>query len=147
MTVFTFLIFLIVLVPAAYFIHELGHAVAALLCRYQDIVVSIGVGKRLVALRNERLGIHFYFVGFIGAHTSYQGESNHRYSRAFVAIGGPVFSAIAAYVSSKLGQHDLIRLWTYFHMWLAVTNLIPIQIRGKETDGYVFLKMFLKRGV
>ena len=65
----------------------------------------------------------------------------------WITILGPLFNAISALLSFYLFQlypSNFLGLLFWFNIWMAVVNIIPIKINGKQTDGLTILRLIRK---
>nr|WP_275576987.1 M50 family metallopeptidase [Thalassobacillus pellis] len=133
--------------PLGLLIHELGHAVAALLFKGQA-VMNLGVGTPVLKLRFKRLtlriGLFFMLGGFT---TSESSVGFKKWQEAAISIGGPLFNGIVFMILYKfvdIGKDGSIHTFMLFNLYLAVFNCIPIKFKERKSDGYRFMKAFFK---
>lgn len=129
------------------FLHELGHAMAALLATRQRVEMEIGSAGKRGCLGLGRLNMVFRSQGLRYGATRYDRSVESRGTQAFVAVGGPLASLLATaffvwvMVSSTLGSWGWI-----ICLGLAIANfrilivaLWPIEYRPDGEDGDLWL--------
>lgn len=148
MTVWFFLYILFIVAPLSTFIHELGHAYGAKLAKAENIELSVGLGKKLVSisLKQYRLSIHMFF--FLGG--SVKNRRDLPYQRRdimIITMLGPLNNALFALIFYGIHLMDpspYMIVLAMFNFWLAIVNIIPFKLWGKESDGFILLKEMLK---
>lgn len=143
------LIYLLAFVaPISILLHEVGHAMAAWFVKADHIYIFIGTGSKEKTFKAGRLHISiapFFFVG--GLAVSERKKSYSWIEKLFITISGPISSGIVVFVFWMISQFfatPFIQLFVLFNTWIAIVNLIPIQLKSKQTDGYVMLKLLYR---
>ncbi|WP_186579447.1 site-2 protease family protein [Aquibacillus kalidii] len=152
------IIFYLVIIPSCTLIHEMGHALALLLCTKKEIVkIHIGSGywddSNKENIRIGRLRLHFRwgFVGFCSY--SKEEEEIKLWKRMIFLLGGPFASFLSGLAmllvlnQSSFGHSLLQSIMTFFLVQFAVT-FIPMKYPnwmgaygGTPSDGYQVLAM------
>ncbi|MBH0229645.1 site-2 protease family protein [Halobacillus yeomjeoni] len=144
--VVTFFILIFLVAPLSLLIHEMGHALTALLHQAEHSSITIGRGSKLFSVKLGRVKVHIRWVFFQGAQTL--NERKNPFSlreKAWISIGGPLFNAIVAWFFIAMPFLSTSRTWMLFGLfngYLALVNSIPFCFRGKKSDGYRFLEGF-----
>ena len=145
MDIYLILYLLFVVGPLSTIIHEAGHAFAARTAKADHILLTIGYGKKLYvkSFAVFQLSIHRYF--FLGGFaTSSKNKQFKTSEKIWITIMGPLTSALTAFAFYFL--HDLLPnnyflLFYLFNVWLTIVNLLPLNLRGKQSDGYKILQL------
>ncbi|WP_405101338.1 site-2 protease family protein [Oceanobacillus sp. FSL H7-0719] len=131
--------------PISIFIHEFGHALAAIAIRANDITITIGSGREFYVVKWKRYIVKcniFYFIG--GASNYERDEPFTSKEMIWLTLLGPVFNGIAAgviYFLLMIFPNVYLEIFFWFNMWLAIANLIPFRINEKQTDGYAIIQL------
>jgi len=136
--------------PFLALLHELGHAVAALVLLPGRVVVQIGGGsKPMVVSEAGRLAVGFHPVMLpwrFDAVCAYEAPSS-RVETAVIALAGPAASfitgtgAVSAFVRTESGLlHDLLGVMTLASFFTVVVCLVPLTLTDStgarlQTDG------------
>ncbi|WP_077326779.1 site-2 protease family protein [Virgibacillus siamensis] len=149
MDVYTLLYLVFVVAPIGTFVHESGHALGASLVKANSIFLTIGTGRRVYefTLRNIQVIIHLYF--FIGGSVSSEREVPFdRFEKIWIAAAGPICNSLLAimlwYVNSIYPHYSIVLL-ALFNFWVAGINIIPFQIRGRQSDGCRILMALIQK--
>lgn len=134
-------IFVLILVTAsALFIHELGHLVAAKMCKVPASELSLGFGPKLVAfkirtvqftLRIIPLGSYVMLDGTILKGKTIRQQLN-------VHLGGIAFNLMAALLS-----YGTIFCW--MNILLAAGNILPLYQHDGWKCGRILVRAWLRR--
>ena len=149
MNIYFILYLLLIVAPIGTIIHETGHLIGAIIVKADRISISIGLGKKIgtYSFRNVTINIHTLF--FLGGYVQSQRKASYETSEVvWITIFGPINNAVFAmifYFMNEIYVHPYIQILFLFNLWLAVVNIIPFKIRGKQSDGYMILKAILKR--
>lgn len=143
-----FLLFVLI-AYASLFIHELGHAVMALLNKSDKSIIHIGKGPRLFKIKIGKLEIklkRLFIFNFYN--TAYRKEDYSKIEQIFMTLSGPLINGVLAlvlwllYMSSWF--NPLLFISFLFNLWLFVFNLIPFKIGQSSSDGYTIYKLLFK---
>ncbi|MFD1850536.1 M50 family metallopeptidase [Oceanobacillus bengalensis] len=130
--------------PASTYFHELGHALAANLVKADMIHITIGKGKQMIHLSNEKINTYVNRQFFLGAYTVSTRENPYTaYEKIFIALMGPLTNGIIVillYILYGVIPNIYLELAFWFNLWLAIVNMIPFKWREKHTDGYTIYK-------
>jgi len=142
----TLIIYLVlVAAPISTILHETGHALAAKYAKADKIILLIGIGEpfKILTISNIQLVIHkLFFIG--GMVESIRKQPYNKKEKIRITISGPVTNAITAMLSYFLylmWPSKFLYLFFMFNIWVAVVNIIPFKIKGKQTDGYTVLQL------
>lgn len=129
-----------IVAPIGTFLHEMGHAAGAKMVKADIIIVSIGLGKNIGVISWHSIKIKLKAFFFIGGYVQSERKIAYKlFEIIWIAICGPLSNAIFAflfyllYVMYPIGFFKLLFL---FNLWLAVINIIPFKLFGKQSDGY-----------
>lgn len=135
--------------PISIFIHELGHAVAAISLKANQITISIGSGQALFTIRIYHITVIINRVYFIGGMTKYKRTKGFTSKELiWLTILGPVFNGVTACIIFTLLailSNTYLQLLFLFNLWLALANLLPFRIKDKQTDGYTIIQLLRER--
>ncbi|UOR12411.1 site-2 protease family protein [Halobacillus amylolyticus] len=139
---------LFVVAPLGLFIHELGHAAVGLWNGAERSHLSLGVGPLLCKCKIKRLTVHLHYIFIIGGHSLNEKEADFTSKQqAMISLGGPLSNAVCAavlYMSDLPQQSHVLQLLYFFNLYLALVNMIPFRLKGRESDGCRFLKGLTK---
>lgn len=134
--------------PISVFIHELGHAVAAITIKAKYAEITIGSGRELCVFKWKKYIMRcncFYFIGGVSKY-----ERNTPFTSKemiWVTLLGPVFNGILAIIIFfllKAYPNNYLQILFLFNLWLAFANLIPLRLNEKQTDGYTIMQLIKK---
>ncbi len=126
--------------PVATFLHELGHALPALVFTKGEVKVRVGDSFQKSLLRIGRLGWAFALrrssIGF----TSYDRASLGKGALAIVILGGPLASGLACGLGSWAILHETEQTWIRIvaaaflcaNGILFLRSTIPVTLRPTE---------------
>ncbi|MYL48408.1 hypothetical protein GLV98_02890 [Halobacillus litoralis] len=149
----TLLVLIFLVAPLSLFIHELGHLFPGLYFRADQSVLHLGRGKVIGQWRKGGIHVYFHLFFFQGAYSVNERKRPFKdFEEAWISIGGPLFNAITAFVLFlwfKEQGGNVLRISFLFNMYLALMNLVPFSIKGKDSDGYrlwsIVKRRFLNR--
>lgn len=143
MDIYIVLWLVLVVAPVSTFLHEVGHVLGAKWRKADLIRLSIGAGKQIAFFSWKQIRVYFHLLFFLGGIAyNKRNEPYNRIEIIFISLCGPLSNAIAAAISFSLGGYSLlpVRLFILFNLWLLAINLIPFNVRGKQSDGYMIWK-------
>jgi Zn-dependent protease len=149
MDIYLILYLLFIVGPLSTILHEAGHAFAARTAKADHILLTLGFGKKIydISYHKFQLKIHrFFFLG--GFATSSRNKQFTHLELIWITIMGPLTSAFVAlmfYFIHFLFPNNYFLLFYLFNLWLTIVNLLPLNIRGKQSDGYKILKLIRNR--
>ncbi|UOQ93637.1 site-2 protease family protein [Halobacillus shinanisalinarum] len=139
---------LFVVAPLGLFIHELGHTIVGLWSGAERSSLSLGIGPTLFKCKIKRLTVQLHCIFFIGGYSYNEKEVNFTpKQQAMISLGGPLSNAICAailYMSDLPQQGQVLQLFYLFNLYLALVNMIPFRLKGRESDGCRFLRGLTK---
>ncbi|WP_368651996.1 M50 family metallopeptidase [Ornithinibacillus sp. 4-3] len=144
MDIFIIIYIVLIVAPIGTLFHETGHAIGAKLVRADKIHLSLGCGNLSYTFRLQgfRLTLHpIYFIG--GFASSERNKPYHVKEKILISIFGPFCNLIIAcliYFLYVQVQNEYLFILVLFNLWLAIINLIPFTLLGKQSDGYTILK-------
>lgn len=124
-------------------LHELGHALVALLATRQRVAVEIGTGGREVKLRVWRLDCVLRGKGLRYGATRYVRNRESTGRQIAVALGGPLASLASVVGFGWLVTRSLVGNWEWIG-WLGlcvasfrifIVSVWPIRYRSSEDPG------------
>ena len=145
MDIILLLFLLFIGAPISVFIHELGHAIAAVSLNANYIEITLGSGRELYILKWKQYVIRCNRIYFIGGVANY--ERNKPFTSKemiWLTLFGPLFNGITASIIFFLliiYPNVYLQLLFWFNIWLAIANLIPFRIKEKQTDGYTIIQL------
>ncbi|WP_077358065.1 M50 family metallopeptidase [Virgibacillus halodenitrificans] len=140
---------ILIVAPISIAMHELGHALMAIVLKAHKVEVSIGAGKKLGGISRKGFQLSIYSLYFLGGVVEH--EKKHPYKLReiiWISLSGPIMNAILAFIVYLLYDwipNNYTSLFLLFNIWLAVVNLIPFKIKEKQTDGYTIFKEIIRR--
>lgn len=131
---------LLVFFPLIVFVHEAGHAVAALLVGHRVLEVKIGAGPSVTAWRGRWrlvLGL-FPLGGHVMAGSS--DPSGYRAKRLAITAAGPAMNALMFAVAPLIdASSSTLRDFAIVNACVLISNLFPYSVRTpygpQRTDG------------
>jgi hypothetical protein len=131
---------LLVFFPLIVFVHEAGHAVAALLVGHQVLEVKIGAGPSVTAWQGRWrlvLGL-FPLGGHVMAGSS--DPSGYRAKRLAITAAGPAMNALMFAVAPLIdASSSTLRDFAIVNACVLISNLFPYSVRTpygpQRTDG------------
>jgi len=148
MNIYLVLLLVFIIAPISTLLHELGHVLGAKWSKADSIILSIGSGYKIAAFSCKRIRVSLHLLFFLGG-MAYNERNKPYKSREIIIISlcGPVSNVIAAAVVFYFAgfSYGFVRAFILFNIWLAVINLIPFHLNGKQSDGYTIVKAILNR--
>ncbi len=143
---FTFIIICIfTILPLTVLLHELGHFYLAQICQAEKIVVTIGVGKKLVKATFRNMSLVICILP-IGGKTMYELIEEKSSRARIISIGGPLMNGVVAFLLLVPGfgtGDQYITIWfqwlALFNLWMFVINFLPLKIGDYYSDGWMVL--------
>ena len=145
MDMYLILYLLFVVGPVSIILHEAGHAFAAHTAKADRILLSIGMGKKIYekSFNKLQLSIHrFFFMG--GFSASSRNTAFKASEMIWIALMGPLTSGLLAcafYLIHVAFPSNYFLLFFLFNVWLTVINLLPLNVGGKQSDGYKIFRL------
>ncbi|SEA59613.1 hypothetical protein SAMN05421743_10652 [Thalassobacillus cyri] len=141
-----FLAVMIWVAPLGILIHELGHAIPAVLLGRGEAVLHIGTGSVVIRAKWGKFQLRVYRLFFLGGHTeSCCNESFNRWQKGVVSLGGPCLNLFVFLLSYSFLRIEWLHIFMLYNLYLAVFNLIPYSWKGKYSDGYRFFQILLNK--
>ncbi|ULO06219.1 hypothetical protein H1230_24760 [Paenibacillus sp. 19GGS1-52] len=159
-SIINMLVFYIIVVPISVFLHEMGHAFAALCLTKKVVLVYMGSDKqsKREILSLGRLKIHLTWGLFGSMSTKDDGEILLRNQIIGISLGGPLVSLFLAvamlvvYLSFQLRPFfgNLVFAAAVFNFINLCVTLVPTvysagPYAGRSSDGYRILEALGKR--
>lgn len=149
MDIYLLLYLILIVAPLSIVLHEMGHAFAARIVNADLITVTIGKGKRFKRIGLKRTQIIVYSNFLLGGVAeSIRNKPYNSFEVIWITIFGPILSGIIAflfYILNEMYPNNYLQLFFWFNIWLAVVNIIPFKIKGKQTDGYMIIKVITQK--
>ncbi len=126
--VLKFLLFIFALLDGIYLgvlVHELGHALVALMATGQSVKLKIGLSKQPIELNWGRISIELGLVGFRYGSTSYDRSRESSKTQRWIVLGGPLASLI---VTAGLGM-SLFKFEAWGWIWVGLLGLFVANLR------------------
>ncbi|WP_339227924.1 site-2 protease family protein [Oceanobacillus sp. FSL K6-2867] len=148
MSLYLFACLILIIAPICTLIHELGHACGAKLAKADRIKLNLGIGKGHWTIAMNNLELTLRSIYFIGGVTESEREIPYKKSEIiWITFFGPMFNGVAAtiiYIIYEVNPNSLLQLLFWFNVWMAVVNMIPFKIKGKQTDGFAILRLICR---
>ncbi|MEC5422348.1 site-2 protease family protein [Virgibacillus sp. C22-A2] len=149
MDIYLLLYLLFIVAPLSTFLHEIGHAFAARTVKADHISLSVGSGNLIKTIYLEKLKINIHIIYFLGGLAKSQRKIPYKNLEiAWVTIAGPIINGIAAFLVFYLYTmfpNNYLQLLFLFNCWIAIINILPFKIKGKQTDGYTILQVITQK--
>lgn len=141
----------ILIIQAATIMHELGHAIPALLFSRNKVRVVIGRNnERIIKIRIRRLTLIFRGFNFIFSATDYSSKFMKPKQQIAAFAGGPVVSFIFGESLSLISRifsgsitENILLLVSYYFIIQFIVSIIPViypqwlgDYAGYPSDGY-----------
>ncbi|MEK4330398.1 hypothetical protein MKZ24_30170 [Paenibacillus sp. FSL R7-0297] len=159
-SILSMIIFYIFVVPLSVFLHEMGHATAAISLTKKEVLVCMGSDNpsQQASLRLGRLKIHFTW-GLTGSvSTKNEGAALSKRQIIGIALGGPIVSLLLAvsmlvvYLSVPKSAFidNLVFAAGIFNLINLAVTLVPViysagPYAGRPSDGYRILAALGRR--
>ncbi|RLL48159.1 M50 family peptidase [Oceanobacillus piezotolerans] len=146
MIILLFFYLLLIVSPISIFFHELGHAIGAMKVKANSVSLTIGMGEKLFSLSMRNLSIVINKMYFMGGVTKSNRNSDYKvHEQVLISLMGPFANGVLSIILLILyfyfpNPNLYFEIGIGFNIWLFITNLLPIRIRGKSTDGYLILE-------
>lgn len=130
----------IIVAALAMIIHELGHLIAARVCRVAASELGLGMGPRLFGVRlgSIRFNLRLFPVGsFVMLDGTALKERSVR-AQLLVHLGGIIFNLVAGLLTYGT-------LFGWFNLLLAAGNILPLYQHDGWKCGVVIMRALLKR--
>ena len=131
---------LILVTASALFIHELGHLVAAKMCKVPASELSLGFGPKLAAIKVRSVQFTLRVIP-LGSYVMLDGtvlKSKSLRQQLNVHLGGIAFNLIAALLS-----YGTIFCW--MNILLAAGNILPLYQHDGWKCGRILVRAWLRR--
>ncbi|TLS37671.1 site-2 protease family protein [Pseudalkalibacillus caeni] len=141
--------FMLFVVPATIFLHETGHLIVAKVLKIKGLRMVLGTGPLLIEKNTLDVAVEIRLLYFAGGYsTTHSKGSIHKWKQGLISIGGPLINLFFCYglmqwLDSR-ATNSFLQLLFLFNLWVGIINLIPFRIKGKESDGWNFIKNVLK---
>lgn len=142
------IVFLFLIAPISNILHEIGHMIGAIIVKSDNMILTIGKGKKVLTVPLKKLVIHVHRVFFIGGHAASKRHNPYKpLEMILITFCGPLLNiliGLSAYLLFRAHMSDYVLLFILFNLWLGLTNLIPFKIKGKYSDGYLIFKTLIE---
>jgi Zn-dependent protease len=147
MDIYLLLYLIFAAAPMGIVLHEFGHALAAKSVNADNIIISVGKGKRLKIFYFSSMQLVIHTTFFLGGLAESQRLKPYKPGEVvWIAILGPITNGIIAFLFYMLDEiiaNNYLQLFYWFNVWIAVVNIIPIKVKDKYTDGYMIMQVIL----
>lgn len=140
------LLFLFFFVPLTNLLHEVGHVVAGRFLGINGTLIQLGSGPKLFHFDIKHTEINVMAIYFIGAFsTSDYSDRLVDWKRGVISLSGPLVNICIVLAMIFIGWTETtsLRLFILFNLWVGVVNIIPFKVKGKESDGYIFVQALI----
>lgn len=147
----------LIIIGAITVLHELGHAVPALIFTSGNVTIKLGYRERRLirSFGIGRLRIEIYpYCPFVGAAYWNGPRINSAINRIIMCFGGPFISIVCAVLSLIIwnyGNSEFMLAIGMINIWHAIMTLIPVTYpkfifgnAGMKSDGRNILDILLK---
>jgi hypothetical protein len=114
--------------PGLLIVHELGHAVVALLCTGNRVIVRLGRPPALLRLALGRLELHFRPFDGSGFYQILDWQQTTPRQRAWAALGGPVSTLLVLVAGSALAVVSRPALDALYFLSAGIAFLAVLQL-------------------
>lgn len=146
LSLFLFLIF--IGSPFSVFMHELGHALAGIVAKTTQTTLYLGTGKKFFRFRCGRICFVVQRFYLFGGYTINERKSPYTtWELVYITASGPLMNGLVALGILFLwntAANPYLSILFAFNVWLALGNLVPIRLKGKQTDGYTIMEILRK---
>ena len=142
--------------PFATIIHELGHAISALIFTSHTVQIKVGVGQGSLNFSIKSLKLEISFKKMIFGYTAFQDANLANIQLALIYATGPIFSFLACTVglwqiyttTLHVAFDALIIGWICSNLLCLFRNLLPLQLQGPDSnsvpsDGLQIVKIIM----
>ena len=128
--------------PFATIIHELGHAIAALIFTSETVQIKVGVGQGSLNFSIKSLKLEISFKKMICGYTAFQDANLAKFQLALIYATGPIFSFFACtvglwliYTTTLHVAFDALLIgWVCSNLLCLFRNLLPLQLQGPDSN-------------
>ena len=128
--------------PFATIIHELGHAIAAVIFTRETVQIKVGVGQGSSNFSIKSLKLDLSFKKMICGYTAFQDTNLSNIQLAIIYATGPIFSFLACtvglwqiYTTTLHVAFDALLIgWICSNLLCLFRNLLPLQLQGPDSN-------------
>ncbi len=132
-------------------LHELGHAVMALILTKNDVIIKLGNDKLIKNIKIKRLTTELHQSPFIGF--TYFDTEGSWLKRALICLSGPIVSFVVALIIFRLiadAERNIyifmLQIYGYVSLFQGIMTIIPMIYRGgpyggHKSDGYLAVEV------
>lgn len=155
-TVIDFIIWILI-IETCVILHEIGHALTALLLTKDKVVINLGSYNKnpLKIIKMKRLNIIFYDYLFSFGYVSYNPQKLNTKAKILFYFSGPLFTFIAFIILMCFYSLFHIKVLHYFQIFLLIASLInlipfkfPKMLCGNlyiKSDGYNIIRYIIRK--
>tara|TARA_B100000161_G_scaffold260297_1_gene227128 strand:- start:245 stop:790 length:546 start_codon:yes stop_codon:yes gene_type:complete len=142
--------------PFASIIHELGHAISAVIFTSETVQIKVGVGQGSLNFSIKLLKLEISFKKMIFGCTAFQDANLSNIQLALIYATGPIFSFLASaaglwfiYTTTLHVVFDALLVgWICSNLLCLFRNLLPLQLQGPDSksvpsDGLQILRIIM----
>ncbi|MEC7799655.1 MAG: hypothetical protein VX609_00030 [Verrucomicrobiota bacterium] len=142
--------------PFASIIHELGHAISAVIFTSETVQIKVGVGQGSLNFSIKLLKLEISFKKMIFGYTAFQDANLSNIQLALIYATGPIFSFLASaaglwfiYTTTLHVVFDALLVgWICSNLLCLFRNLLPLQLQGPDSksvpsDGLQILRIIM----
>lgn len=140
MLIMSAVVSLIVFAPLAMIVHELGHLMAARLCRVAASELGLGMGPRLAGFRLGSIRFNLCAIP-VGSFVMLDGTALKQRSvqaQLFVHLGGILFNLVAGLLAYGT-------MFGWLNLLLAAGNILPLYQHDGWKCGVVIMRALMQR--
>ena len=128
--------------PFATIIHELGHAISAVIFTSQTVQIKVGVGQGSLNFSIKSLKLELSFKKMICGYTAFQDANLANIQLALIYATGPIFSFLACKVGLWLIYTTTLHIafealligWVCSNLLCLFRNLLPLKLQGPDSN-------------
>ena len=128
--------------PFATIIHELGHAIFAVIFTSETVQIKVGVGQDSLNFSIKSLKLELSFKKMIFGYTAFKDENLAKFQLALIYATGPIFSFLACTVGLWLIDTTTLHVafdallvgWVCSNLLCLFRNLLPLQLQGPDSN-------------
>jgi|GEM_PF-2622269 len=153
LNIFLNIIIFLILLHFSAALHELGHAVMALIFTKKEVRIILGTDDLRKKISIKKLTIEFHQAPISGFYR-YSDDGLSIFSVALINLAGPIVSFATAFIIFYLirdaGKNiyiDILEIYGYTNLSQGIATIIPMRYpaifrpyKGHKSDGYQFIE-------
>ena len=128
--------------PFATIIHELGHAIFAVIFTSETVQIKVGVGQDSLNFSIKSLKLELSLKKMIFGYTAFKDENLAKFQLALIYATGPIFSFLACIFGLSLIFTTTLHIaidalfvgWVCSNLLCLIRNLLPLDLYGPDSN-------------